>query len=251
MNNYEITQLELIASRAWPAKENERLDGWMLRANDGITWRTNSVLPCFSLLDTSLEDAIQIATEFYRRRSIPPAFKVTDASEPETLDMELQRLGFTKEMLTHVQIVDISYLAKLQGLFDIDILPELDLDWIKAYGKMGGFDQFTLDTRLEIIDRIKHPIGLAKAYVDGNVVGLGMGVVEDRMMGLFGIYTSPEYRNRGIGSSINVALGIWGDSLGASTAYLQVEAENEKALALYSKLGFETVYDYWYRILKD
>ncbi|MFW9919792.1 MAG: GNAT family N-acetyltransferase [Candidatus Thorarchaeota archaeon] len=251
MNNDDITRIELIASRAWPAKENERLDGWMLRANDGITWRTNSVLPCYSLHELPLEEAIELAIEFYRKRSIPPTFKITEASEPHNLDEELEKRGFEKEMLTHLQIADITFISRLQGSYEVEIIPELDFDWIKAYGKMGGFDQFTLDTRLEIIDRIRFPLALAKVYINENVVGIGMGVVEDRMMGLFGIYTDPVHRNRGIGASVNVALGIWGESLGATTAYLQVEAENEKALKLYSKLGFETKYDYWYRILHE
>ncbi|MBN2230737.1 MAG: GNAT family N-acetyltransferase, partial [Candidatus Thorarchaeota archaeon] len=158
--------------------------------------------------------------------------------------------GFRKEMVTHLQIADIDYLTKFQGSIEVEIIPELDYDWIRAYGEMGCFDQFTLDTRLEIIDRITAPLGLAKVYDGGNVIAIGMGVVEDEWMGLFNVHTCSSYRNKGIGASVNVALSIWGKSLGATRVYLQVEAANEKALGLYSKLGFETAYDYWYRILR-
>jgi ribosomal protein S18 acetylase RimI-like enzyme len=34
---------------------------------------------------------------------------------------------------------------------------------------------------------------------------------------------------------------------GARIAYLQVTAQNEPALALYRRFGFDTAYDYWYR----
>ena len=71
------------------------------------------------------------------------------------------------------------------------------------------------------------------------------------MMGIFSIRTMPEFRRRGVGWSINCALSIWGEENGADTAFLQVEADNNPALALYEKLGFKTLYTYWYRILEE
>ncbi len=244
-----ITHLELVSARAWPAEENSRLEGWMLRANKGTTWRANSVLPCYALKNISLSQAIDSVMEFYRSRGVAPAFKMTASSQPEGLDAELDRRGFQCEMLTHFQTTKITKLTGFAEKYSAEIKEDLDRDWMRAYGTIGGFDKLALETRFEIIDRISKPKGLAEVRIDDRIAGIGMGVVEDNLMGIFGIYTLGEYRKKGVGAAVNIALGKWGEQQGVDTAYLQVEASNALAAGLYSKLGFETVYDYWYRIL--
>jgi ribosomal protein S18 acetylase RimI-like enzyme len=251
IDQHLITHLELVSARAWPAQEKSRLEGWMLRANNGITWRANSVLPCFPLKDISLGNAIERAIEFYRSRGIVPAFKMTASSQPKELDAELDGRGFQCEMPTHLQTTKIRDLTKSAERYSVEIKEDMDRDWMRAYGLMGGFDKLALETRFEVIDRIDRPKRLAEVRTNGKIVGIGMSVVEDNLMGLFGIYTLSEYRKKGIGGAVSIALGRWGEQQGADTAYLQVEASNSLATSFYAKLGFETVYDYWYRILRE
>jgi ribosomal protein S18 acetylase RimI-like enzyme len=58
-------------------------------------------------------------------------------------------------------------------------------------------------------------------------------------------------RRRGAATAVNNALSVWAQRLGAEYAYLQVEAENQTAKALYTKLGFKHAYRYWYRDLNN
>jgi len=77
---------------------------------------------------------------------------------------------------------------------------------------------------------------LASGYAgcDGDWVGLG------------GLWVDPDHRRQGLGLAVVGALIDWGAAQGATTAYLQVLADNEPAIALYDRLGFREHHRYRY-----
>jgi ribosomal protein S18 acetylase RimI-like enzyme len=244
-----ISDIEYLASHCWPAKEIERYHGWIIHWNDAVTWRANSVLPLEEPSDEILEDSIDYVIKFYRDRDTPPAFKISEESKPESLDITLEEMGFEKHMITHVQTAPISEIACLDPRVGVDLLRVND-EYIDTLFHGSKREEFALEIRREIIHRIEGEKKIARVMIDGQIAGVGLGVVEEDMLGLFSIRTLPDYQRRGVGWSINCALGIWGEENGANTAFLQVEAENTQALALYSSMGFQTRYTYWYRILE-
>ena len=80
------------------------------------------------------------------------------------------------------------------------------------------------------------------------MIGCGLGVVEDKFVGLFDIVIDPQYRNQGFGKLLVENILKWGKNKEADTAYLQVLADNASAIRLYEKVGFKEAYRYWYRI---
>ena len=83
---------------------------------------------------------------------------------------------------------------------------------------------------------------------DGRILGCGLGVTQGKHLGIFDIVIAPDHRGQGHGTRLINALLAWGQAQGAQTAYLQVMCNNEPALRLYEKLGFQEKYQYWYRI---
>lgn len=65
-------------------------------------------------------------------------------------------------------------------------------------------------------------------------------------MGFGGLWVVPEVRRSGLGLAVVGALLDWGAAQGATTAYLQVLADNAPALALYDRLGFREHHRYRY-----
>ena len=67
------------------------------------------------------------------------------------------------------------------------------------------------------------------------------------LAGLFEIATDAGERGQGHGRRLVLSALKWARLRGARDAWLQVEADNAPALALYRSLGFDEVYRYHYR----
>ena len=139
MNPEEINELELIAHNAWFAQERMRLGGWLLRADNGITRRANSILP-LGPPGLDLTTAINFATEFYTSRDLIPRFQITEASLPSELDATLADRGFTKIFHVEVWTAEVSALLKFKPTCDTEYLDDITDEWIDTYLQASGYD---------------------------------------------------------------------------------------------------------------
>ncbi len=244
----QISQIETVASRAWPARDVEQYGGWSLRATSGVTRRANSVLPLGPPLSRSLDEAIEHAREFYERRGLPCIFQMTEASVPLDLDEALISLGFQRELEIDVETAPVSRIAAVPSRVYIRLDEQPTQEWFSVLARGGGYTESSISIRREIMMRIRNAKIFALALIDGQPVGTGLGVLDGELLGIFSIMTLPESRRCGVATSINAALANWGMTRGAVTAYLQVEENNHAAKSLYRSLGFERLYTYWYRV---
>ena len=100
--------------------------------------------------------------------------------------------------------------------------------------------------RLAALDRVAQPRLFAKLVRADQAAAIGACAVEGAWAGIFGMRTHPGHRRQGLASQILQALLIKAADHGAAAAYLQVEAKNSGAIALYEAEDFETVYRYVY-----
>ncbi|MGY5870980.1 MAG: GNAT family N-acetyltransferase [Candidatus Thorarchaeota archaeon] len=244
----EINEIELLGHNAWFAQERMRIGGWLLRADNGVTRRANSVLP-LGPPGLSLSTAIDFAIEFYKSRNLIPRFQVSEASLPVELDSVLSDHGFAKVFPVEVWTAEISALLRFEPTCDTEYLDALTDEWIDTYLQASGYDPSTMEVRKGLLERTDQPRVYVQANGTNSVDAVGFGVVEGDWLGVFNIGTHPEKRRSGAGLSINHALGMWGKKVGAIRVYLQVETNNSIAKNLYEKLGFTHAYTYWYRQL--
>jgi N-acetylglutamate synthase len=241
-----IRKIEEISMNAWPALETIHFDGWVIRFAQGFTKRSNSVNPIY---DSNLDIHYKIdhCESFYRSRELPVCFKISDIALPPYLDSMLEARGYNHEFDVSVQLLNIkdfiTYLDKNTRVLEIT-----DDPWLNNYLKMNEMDPSVKNTLKSIIDKINLPKCLLTLMLDELAIGCGLGVVEEKFIGLFDIVIAKKYRNQGFGQILVENILRWGKSKGAEIGYLQVLAGNYPALRTYEKIGFREEYTYWYRI---
>lgn len=245
-----IRHIEDLAAGAWPAAVTEPLDGWLLRYTAGVTRRANSVHPnrCRGLVP--LEEKLARVEAFYARCGLPTRFQLCPASRPGDLDGVLAARGYGTAGRTRVQTAPLPVLrerARPHPEHRITLLPAFAERWYSAYCHAEQPDEHTAAVRREIVRRIAGTLAFALLEAGGEPAALGLGIAQGEWLGVFSMATDPSFRRQGAATAVLHALAGWGEEQGARNAYLQVEASNSGALALYTRLGFDTLYEYWYR----
>jgi N-acetylglutamate synthase len=205
-------EAQLRALAMWPDLETAALGGWTLRlSNSSPARRANSVL---AIGPAEIDDPISAATEHYVAAGRRPIAMVL----PETPEHELFRsAGWGPES------------------------PESD-----ALFQMAGVAM----ARRALHERPSYAVELTEAddqvsATIGNDAS-GFATYSEGWLGLRTLEVAPSRRRRGLGLAVVAALLDWGAERGATTAYLQVLADNRAALGLYDRLGFTTHHAYRY-----
>jgi GNAT superfamily N-acetyltransferase len=82
---------------------------------------------------------------------------------------------------------------------------------------------------------------------DGRVLACGQFAREADLVGLYDVFTRESERGQGLARILCEHLLSLAANEGGKVAYLQTEADNQPARAIYHRLGFVDEYSYHYR----
>ncbi len=277
----DAAEIDRIAARSWPPAERARLApagadpaaglasgaGWELRAAGGFTRRANSVV-LLSDPGLPLDEALRRVWGWYAERGLPAYFHVSEgaSAEQEALATELARRGWTNEGTAEV------WTAALAPLADRDPapFPAKDAPTLSAHNAgatsgsgpaepRGKLSRTLSDAWLARYQRFGTPapqsltvlsggpsVWFATFWASQEAAAIGRCVVDGRWAGFAAVEVAPEHRRRGLATAVMAALSRAALAEGASAAYLQVEADNARAHALYTALGFRPHHPYHY-----
>jgi GNAT superfamily N-acetyltransferase len=244
---FDIALLDELAANARPARVQQALEGWRLRASDGVTRRANSVLtnaplPLYPRWFEEVE-------EFYRRHNLPSRYQISAASPPE-LDNLLNERGYTYISETSVMVgtvQDVLDQVRSTPESEVTLQDRVSDKWLTLFLDAEGFPTTQESSYRHTFSSLGPAVAYATATIDNQPAGVGMSVAERGWAGLFSIVTFPTYRRQGVGTAIVRALAAWARQHGSEQLYLQVVATNEPAVNLYRRLGFDALYSYHYR----
>jgi ribosomal protein S18 acetylase RimI-like enzyme len=224
------------------------IDGWLVRTLPGKARRArcvNALMPGVLPLDERLAAAEAACAG----SGVPLIFRITPFTQPAGLPAALQARGFETVDPTLVLVApDRAATAPPPVPAGLRLEPLDGEAFADAVGTLRGSPP---EHRRSHALRLAHSPapyrGLAlRRADDGLVLACGQVATEPPFAGLYDVYTHAEARNRGLASLLCEHLLSLGASLGGTTPYLQVDAGNGPALAVYRRLGFVDGYGYEY-----
>ncbi|MFH8577636.1 GNAT family N-acetyltransferase [Streptomyces zaomyceticus] len=235
-------ELARATARAWRPVESEALGEWTLRASDGFTRRANSALP---LGDPGLPvaDALTRVRAWYAARKLPAYIQTATGAEgtQELLCAALDRHGWRREVSAEVRIGALAPIGDLDAdVSAVRLSRDVDASWLRRYRRSGE-----PGPAVRSVLTSGPSVWFASVAGTGEVpAAIGRCVVDGRWAGFMAVEVDPDRRRRGLATSVMTALARQALDEGASAAWLQVEADNDGALALYDGMGFAPHHHY-------
>ncbi|MFJ5828350.1 GNAT family N-acetyltransferase [Streptomyces sp. NPDC093089] len=253
-------ELARATARAWQPVESEPLGEWTLRASYrdaprgarpggaaagprvGFTRRANSALP---LGDPGLPvtEALHRVRDWYAARGLPAYVQTATGAEgtQELLCAELDRHGWRREVSAEVRIAALAPIGDLDAdVSAVRLSRTVDDAWLGRYQRSGE-----ASPAVRTVLASGPSVWFASVAGTGGVpAAIGRCVVDGRWAGFMAVEVDPAHRRRGLATSVMTALARRALDEGASAAWLQVEADNDAALALYDGMGFAAHHHY-------
>ncbi len=243
-----VRRFEAAGFRAWPAAFVEYDGTWAIRLTAGHpAKRLNSINPLDPADASDFAARIERARAHFEGYGRPLIFRLSPLagqSLGDHLDHEgWQRFGESIVMRLWLEETDLAPA--------IDQIPLKDITrFVKAVIGVRGADPFTRAGLAEIIASIEPEAGLFVHEAEDRPVACTICVQDGELAGLFEIATDAAERRKGHARRLMLSALKWARQRGARQAWLQVEADNHAALALYRSLGFTEIYRYHYRAPK-
>jgi ribosomal protein S18 acetylase RimI-like enzyme len=242
----KILMYEELSMNKHPALQTQFYDGWVLRFANGYTKRANSINPLYSsVLD--LQTKISECEKRYAMYNLPAIYKLTDAADPN-LDKLLAEQGYTvTDDPSFVMEMDLQ--SRKFSMGDCELTQKIDGAWLDSYFTFSEYtDKVKMMTARQIFENTKNVLIFGRIVKFGVPVGFGVAVIERGFVGFLDIVVDKMQRGKGYGLELCESLLSASKDHGAYMAYLQVVQNNHAAVNLYTKIGYKTIYPYWYRV---
>jgi N-acetylglutamate synthase len=222
------------------------LPGWLVPVFDGSVGRARSAVP----LHHAPHDVRDIDTisELYLARGFAAAFRLPEVEAFRAMHGELQRRGFERQQPTLVltgKVADV--LAWHPG-------PPGDLSNVPDAQWMGMF----LGPGLDPVDGAARSRALARGAStqfaslreNGVTLACGAAALSHGWLSVHGMRTLLARRGEGLASRVMLAMALHARQHGVDRIFLQVDAANAPALALYRRCGLQPAWRYAYWLSK-
>jgi len=221
-------------------------DGWLVRLSPGKAKRGRSVNPHFGS-SLPLDAKIDRCERLYAANRLPVLFRITPFARPPELDAVLARRGYVVFDPTLVQVAATAARRRAPCIREVELVAVSTAAFVDAVAALRGSPVEQRDAHLERLAQSPLVAHAIVARADGRTLACGQVAFDDDLAAIYDMVTAPAQRGRGVATAILDALLAHANERSVAHAFLQVNDDNEAALAVYRKFGFATAYTYHYR----
>ena len=238
-----IEELHLLCTAP---REQVVYDGWLVRRAPNDVKRARSV-NAFYASAKPLPEKIDHCERLYTEAGLPPLFRITPFVRPESLDAALAERGYERieTVLQQVMRLNRPLPAAPEGVTFRSMILE---EWLESAASIRHQSEAAREAEFQRLHHGEVPGYCMLAYAGDEAVACGLVMQEQEFATLMDINVAPSWRRQGLGTAISAQLLATARRNGAQIAWLNVLAENAPAVRTYARLGFETLYEYWYRV---
>ena len=242
-HQYQIEAIERATLAAVGAATVHELPGWLLGLEPGTVGRAHSAVP---LQHAAPDEAlIPIIEARYAAHGLSPVFRLPLVASFKAARTALMQRGYASVQPTLVQVGSAGAMAAQFSGSGAELAATPCEGWVSVF--LGeGFDPINRANRDRLLSRATGAV-FASVRVDGRLVAAGVGCFSHAWASIHGLRTALGHRGQGLAGSILGALAQEAQARQIESVFLQVEAVNSPALALYRRAGFATAwtYEYW------
>jgi N-acetylglutamate synthase len=246
----KVESIEQATLKAVKPEKIESLPGWLVPLDFGNVNRAASAVPLqhqqFNVAQIKPIEGIFGAAGLVSKFRLP----LTESAKPFIAHLEAQ--GYVKTHPTLVQNALVSEVLKNSELsaiaanpsYQTEVAAHPDPDWHLLFdepGKPDGYGQ----SRVQVMHRAESARYFSIRHA-GQLTACGMAAFDNGWISVHGMRTSASYRRKGLATEVIRSMMLEAKTQAITRTFLQVEAENLGAQAVYSRLGFATVWTYAY-----
>lgn len=239
----EIEAIERATIAAVAHDAHEVIGPWILGLRAGSIGRAHSAAPLTHTLvrDEGLIARIEAA---YRAKAMSPVFRLPEVEGLSSLVEALADRGYVATQPTLVMGSDLASVTEVADPGGVVLLERPDEAWASVF--LGeGFDPEDGAQRVAVLSNSPGAVFAAVRDVAGTHA-VGVLSLAEGWASLHGMRTRRDRRGQGLAGQVLARLARGALERGATKVFLQVEAGNAPALALYGRAGFTPLWRYHY-----